>query len=87
MKKVFVIVACMFLHKCGDGAETIWAYLFRYVGWLTLNLDDNVPNRYEFEIPMPKEKVNTTTWQDTYLEEGWNQCYYEICISINMNQY
>lgn len=43
-----------------------------YVGWLTLNLDDNVPNRYEFEIPMPKEKVNTTTWQDTYLEEGWN---------------
>lgn len=50
----------MFLHKCGDGAETIWAYLFRYVGWLTLNLDDNVPNRYEFEIPMPKEKVNTT---------------------------
>ena len=36
---------------------------------LTLNLDDNVPNRYEFEIPMPKEKVNTMTWQDTYLQE------------------
>ncbi len=46
----------MFLHKCGDGAETIWAYLFRYVGWLTLNLDDNVPNRYEFEIPNAERK-------------------------------
>lgn len=22
-EKIFVIVACMFLHKCGDGAETI----------------------------------------------------------------
>lgn len=111
---------------------------------LTLELKANMPNRVEFEIPMPKENVNTTTclygpgqprierrepdlvfsvntkmlkmevgeqpvnvfyelpvdkwynykrkiyttiWQDTYLEEGWNQCYYEICISINMTQY
>lgn len=36
MKKVFVIVACMFLHKCGDGAETIWAYVFGYVGWFDI---------------------------------------------------
>ena len=28
----------MFLHKCGDGAETIWAYVFGYVGWFDINL-------------------------------------------------
>ena len=26
----------MFLHKCGDGAETIWAYVFGYVGWFDI---------------------------------------------------
>ena len=26
----------MFLHKCGDGAETILAYVFGYVGWFDI---------------------------------------------------
>ncbi len=112
---------------------------------LTLTLNDNTPNRYEFEIPRPSENVSTaiclygpaqpriesvgstivcsvnakmlrievgeqptnvfyelpvdkwynpslnayTTswWEANYGNGGWNQCYYEICISINMTQY
>lgn len=109
---------------------------------LTLNLDDNLPNRVEFEIPMPEEGVRTSAslygpgqprierteptlvisvntkmlrldigeqsgnvfyelpvdkWYDyttkTYTTSLWNnsdggrgtgQCYYEICISVNV---
>ena len=40
-----------------------------------------------YELPVDKwynykTKTYTTSWWDTYLKEGWNQCYYELCISI-----
>ena len=87
MKKYLLLLLVCFCTSAVMAQRPFEPTYLGTLAGLTLNLDDNVPNRYEFEIPLPKEKVNTTTWQDTYLEEGWNQCYYEICISINMNQY
>lgn len=145
MKKYLLLLLVCFCTSAVMAQRPFEPTYLGTLAGLTLTLDSNTPNRYQFEIPRPSENVSTATclygpaqpriesvgstivcsvntkmlrievgeqstnvfyelpvdkwynyktktyttswWYTNDGQGGWNQCYYEICISINMNQY